>query len=171
MEYRRAKPADAEGILEVLARSARAAYADLLEPDDLEAAFLDLDAGELRDRLERIASEETVVYLVAADDGEVRGFAQFRCGDRAPDHLEGDAFLQSLYVLPDRWNEGIGGELLAEGVARLPGDAETLQLSVFADNDPAKCFYENRGFERTGGGTFEIDGTAYETDVYTRDLD
>lgn len=171
MEYRPARPADAEGILEVLARSARAAYDDLLEPDDLAAAFLDLDAGELRDRLGRVASDETVVYLVAADDDEVCGFAQFRCEDRVPDHLEGDAFLQSLYVLPDRWNEGVGGKLLAQGVSRLPEDTGTLQLSVFADNDLAKGFYESHGFERTGGGSFDIDGTAYETDVYTNALD
>lgn len=171
MEIRAAEPGDAGGILDALAASARAAYAELMAESDLRAAFLDLDAGALAERLEGIRSDDDVVYLVAVDGDRVVGYAQFRCGDRFPDHLEGDAYLQSLYVRPERWGEGIGGDLLAEGIARLPSGSRRLVLSVFSDNDRAKDFYEAHGFERTGEGSFEIDDTAYPTDVYSKRTD
>lgn len=51
--------------------------------------------------------------------------------------------LDHLYVRPDRLRSGIGSALLAEAVARSPGE---IRLFVFQRNEAARAFYRAQGF-------------------------
>ena len=57
--------------------------------------------------------------------------------------LEGDDWLEQLYVLPAAQGQGIGRALVEHAKLRRPGG---LQLWAFASNAPARAFYEVNGF-------------------------
>ena len=60
------------------------------------------------------------------------------------------SWIEQLYVAPRALRAGIGSALLADAKAR----NAALELWCFADNMPARAFYERRGFaivEETDG--------------------
>jgi len=172
MDIRPARPTDANDISRVQAEASEAAYSGMLADEHLQECFLNVDTDALEGRLEWIGSDDDVVYLVAERGRTILGFAQFVCGDHAPERLGPDvAFLRSLYVRPANWREGIGKELLSEGVSRIPERIDRVELAVFTRNDVGRGFYEKQGFEQTGEGSFEIDGTPYDTRIYARSLE
>ena len=57
--------------------------------------------------------------------------------------LEGDDWLEQLYVLPTAQGRGIGRALIEHAKLRRPAG---LQLWAFASNAPARAFYEANGF-------------------------
>jgi GNAT superfamily N-acetyltransferase len=65
--------------------------------------------------------------------------------------LEGDDWLEQLYVLPHAQGQGIGAALVTHAKLRRPAG---LQLWAFASNSVARRFYESHGFvivEQTDG--------------------
>jgi GNAT superfamily N-acetyltransferase len=65
--------------------------------------------------------------------------------------LEGDDWLEQLYVLPRAQGRGIGSALVEHAKRERPAG---LQLWAFASNTPARRFYESHGFvavEHTDG--------------------
>jgi GNAT superfamily N-acetyltransferase len=64
----------------------------------------------------------------------------------------GGVFLNLIYVLPERWGEGIGGILLDAVVAeaRRRGSAQIRLWTDEEDNERAKRLYASRGFAPTG---------------------
>ena len=174
MNVRPARPTDAEGIRQVSARSCRGAYEDILDDETLIVTMEDPGmAVDIREWLTETREDDRVVYLVteSEDDGEIHGFAQVLVGERAPDRTDDDeAFLKSLYVDPDHWGERIGSALLDDALERLPDSIARLSLSVLADNDVGRGFYESRGFEQVGTSAYEIGGVSYDTAVYATSL-
>ncbi|WP_158056598.1 GNAT family N-acetyltransferase [Halorussus halophilus] len=176
MQIRDATPDDADAIQHVAVRSCRAAYADLVDdPALMDAVEDERFADDLRTWLAGL--DDTVAYLVALHgdddpdhDASVVGFAQFLWDDPTLEsYVEpGDALLQSLYVDPDHWAEGVGTELLDAGLDRLPASVETVKLGVLSNNERAKRFYANRGFETVGESVFEVAETRYPIDVCAR---
>jgi GNAT superfamily N-acetyltransferase len=86
--------------------------------------------------------------LVAVDmSGVSLGYAHLRPDE---DFLTGEpaGYVSILVVRDDAAGRGVGGRLLdaAESWAAARG-YKTLQLDVFASNDPARRFYARRGFE------------------------
>ena len=57
--------------------------------------------------------------------------------------LEGDDWLEQLYVLPAAQGRGIGRALVEHAKLQRPGG---LQLWAFESNAPARAFYEANGF-------------------------
>ncbi|MBR6575226.1 MAG: GNAT family N-acetyltransferase [Clostridia bacterium] len=100
--------------------------------------------------------------FVAEVDGEVVGTVTFGKGREDSALLE----IQSLYVLPDRWQKGQGSALFRAVVdtakaQRYPG----LYVWTLEDNTRAKAFYEHMGMTPTGAAReFEIAG-AYLPEV------
>jgi len=93
-----------------------------------------------------------------------------------PDAGLGDAELRRLYVIPDRWGEGIGNLLhdAALQSAQRVG-ATTASLWVLEKNKRARAFYEHRGWQLTAsaganeqGGVVEVQ---YERALGTISLD
>ena len=65
--------------------------------------------------------------------------------------IPGGAFLNLLYVLPERWGEGIGGRLLDEVLAEARRRGCTrIVLWTDEDNERSQWLYASRGFARTG---------------------
>lgn len=151
----------------------RAAYADIL-PDEVISGLSVPEGTDLRDRYRTTVGTEHRAFLIAVDTGRraVVGFTEFIWDPMETKAFvgENEAGLRAIYVTPNRWGEGIGTELLTEGLHRIPPDRERLLLEVFQENNAAQGFYEARGFEPVAEGTFEIAGQSYPTTVYARRL-
>lgn len=173
MRIRPASPTDADAIHRVSVASCRAAYGDVVDDAFIQMVAEPSRVETLEDRLVDAESADPVVYLVAEtpDTGTVVGFVQVLSGTYRPEHVDpGAAYLKSLYVHPDRWREGIGSDLLAESLARLPASISHVRLGVLSANDAGKRFYEVHGFERVDTGSFDVGAVTYDTEIYAREL-
>ena len=146
IEIRAARGEDASEVQGVARAAWHHTYRDTI-PERVRTAFLDLaySPGPLR---QRIGSN---VFLVALYGGSIVGFADFR---PLPD---GRVDLAAIYVLPEMQGRGIGGRLLAAGIARFSGETRFV-VRVERDNAPARRFYEARGFRPSGEFTEELFG-------------
>jgi GNAT superfamily N-acetyltransferase len=94
-------------------------------------------------------------FLIVADDrGAVVGMAlgmQGLADDGAGPPIPGLCHISLVFVLPERWGQGIGGRIvdaiLAEARSR---GYERAQLWTHAANHRAQRLYERRGFHRSG---------------------
>ncbi|MDP9356777.1 MAG: GNAT family N-acetyltransferase [Chloroflexota bacterium] len=101
--------------------------------------------------------------LVVATEGVVAvGMAlamPSRANDGAGPPVPGVCYIDMVAVLPDRWGQGIGGQLvdalLSEARAR---GYDRAQLWTHATNRRAQRLYESRGFQRTGRERGAADG-------------
>ena len=110
------------------------------------AARVEWVRGHLRDPAAwfLVASEgESPVAMAAAEPllGE----------DRAGPPVPGGCFLNLIYVLPERWGEGIGGSLLDAVLAEAKQrGCSRIHLWTDEDDDRSQGLYRSRGFARTG---------------------
>jgi GNAT superfamily N-acetyltransferase len=90
-------------------------------------------------------------WLAALRDPEAETYLAFE-GDEALGVVSvGEGILQTLYVLPERWNEGVGSALHDLALDRLCETAvEQARLWTLAENHRARAFYEKRGWSLTG---------------------
>jgi GNAT superfamily N-acetyltransferase len=94
-------------------------------------------------------------FLVGRDGGAVVGMAlvlRFRAERGAGPVVPGKSFLDLIYVLPDRWGEGIGGTILDAVIdeAARRGSTRIYLWTHELENDRALRLYLSRGFARTG---------------------
>lgn len=94
------------------------------------------------------------IFLVAEDGDACVGLAlamQSRADYGAGPPEPGICFISMIFVPPDRWGEGIGGQLVAAvlTVAQAQG-YERAQLWTHANNHRAQRLYERTGFSRSG---------------------
>jgi ribosomal protein S18 acetylase RimI-like enzyme len=83
------------------------------------------------------------IFVVAADRGEVLGFATAE-----PAASSRVAEVRYVGVDPDRWGCGIGRMVLARMADELASAGfRSAQLLVYADNVPARRLYEGMGWE------------------------
>lgn len=100
---------------------------------------------------ERIARDESVVFLAVDDSGEALGFIQmfptFSSIDAHRTWLLGD-----LFTTPSARGKGVGTLLMntARDLARLTG-AKGMTLETATDNVGAQRLYESLGYVRDGG--------------------
>ena len=93
-------------------------------------------------------------FLIADAGGESVGMAlsmPAREDAGAGPLIPGACYLDLIYVLPDRWGEGIGGVLLDSVLdeARRRGYSR-VQLSTHEDNERSHRLYRSRGFVPAG---------------------
>jgi len=129
-EIRRAAPSDA------------AAVAQLLH--DFNSEYEDFTPGvpTLTERLGELLAKNEIVALLAGDPP--LGFALLRIRPSLWAKA-GDAYLEELYVVPERRGEGIGGALLdtAIEVTHELG-ANHFELTTGEDDTAARALYESR---------------------------
>lgn len=94
-------------------------------------------------------------FLVVADDaGEVVGMSlgmQARADDGAGPPVPGLCHISMVFVAPDRWGEGIGGQLVDAVLASARDRGyDQAQLWTHADNGRGQRLYDGRGFRRSG---------------------
>jgi GNAT superfamily N-acetyltransferase len=107
----------------------------------------------------RLGPRGGALYLVAAEAGEVLGLAEFRW---TPEGM----LLNHIYIAPRRQGQGLGRMLLAEGIGRASALAAgqtggrptgyRICLDVFADNLPARQWYEALGFGVASRLTWQV---------------
>jgi GNAT superfamily N-acetyltransferase len=92
-------------------------------------------------------------FLVAARESALTGMAYakaLRGGGTGP-VIPGSCFLGLLYVVPERWGEGIGGALLDAVIAESKRRHYTrIHLLTHQNNERSHRLYRRRGFARTG---------------------
>jgi ribosomal protein S18 acetylase RimI-like enzyme len=168
IEIRQASPADIDTLQRVASRAWHAAHEPIIGEEAVEG-FLD-DYYDAESFQSEIGDEDTV-FAVAADGddsdgthdfdstcdsdgthdsddaGAPVGFASARPAEDDPTVFD----LGRIYVLPDRWGEGIGRRLLSH-IERRVADrgGERVRLAVMTENDRAVAFYESAGYERVG---------------------
>lgn len=160
---RKAKLDDAEEIQTVSRASWHAAYDDILGAETVDTV---IDEWYEIDGL-RTAIAETIFYI-AEHDGELVGFVN---AGQNPEYGEGTFELFRIYVLPEYWNRGIGGQLLEPTIADVMSEGgNRLRLSVLAENEVGVGFYESHDFDRLKEEEFEFDRDTYEEYEYVKSL-
>lgn len=136
----------------------RAAYGGIV-PDDYLASLSYVKSEQLwRDA---IGAGGRCVFVAEVGNGAVFGFASGRRRRDFSQGLEGyEGELETLYVLPSGQGSGTGRRLVG-AIARCLADAGvySMLLWVFAENGPARRFYESFGGMPVAEDDFEIGGT------------
>ncbi|HYZ79348.1 MAG TPA: GNAT family N-acetyltransferase [Gaiellaceae bacterium] len=116
--------------------------------------------GVWRDRTARIERVRTQLrdpgsWFVLANDGSVVvGMASaeaLRSDDGAGPVIPGGCFLNLLFVVPERWGQGIGGAILDAVLAEARRrQYSRIHLWTHDDNERSHRLYSRRGFSPTG---------------------
>ena len=104
----------------------------------------------LRERIAGLLGEEAVVVLLAAASAQGLALLRFR-----PSIWEEslDAYLEELYVVPERRGVGIGRALLAASIEAARGaGARRLELGTAETDTAARGLYESCGLTNREGG-------------------
>lgn len=143
---RRATEADADAIAAVHVRTWQGAYRDVFPARELDAIAVEPRALAWRSHL---AGGRVSVFV----DDELTGFASVGPSRDEP----GLGELYAIYVLPERWGNGVARELLAAAEAELRsrGFAAAL-LWVLEDNPRARGFYESCGWTLDGATRTDV---------------
>ncbi|MCR4647031.1 MAG: GNAT family N-acetyltransferase [Oscillospiraceae bacterium] len=135
---RKATPADAGRIAELIVTNYRVNFYPFLKTDEF---FFD-ELNVLDTAAEYAAGSEALAETIVYDDGIVKGMAR----------VQGD-LLDKLYVEPAFQNGGIGAALLTYAVEELGAN----RLWALQYNTRGIAFYERHGFALTGEKMFEDD--------------
>jgi GNAT superfamily N-acetyltransferase len=137
-------------------------------PEDVDAAIdVYIRGGTARRGGERMPVERieqvrallkapTTWYFVGFDGRSAVGMAAAlpsREDEGAGPLVPGLCYLDLLFVVPERWGDGIGALLLDTIIADAQGRGfNRIHLLTHDDNKRAQRLYGSRGFERTGWG-------------------
>lgn len=114
--------------------------------------------------LENQISEKGHIFLIAAEEGENKGFVSFELNHDNKKECK----IHKLYILPDKQGKGIGKALLG-GVVQyaLQAEQEAITLNVNRYNK-ALHFYERNAFCIDGEEDIDIGGGYYMNDYRMR---
>jgi GNAT superfamily N-acetyltransferase len=101
-----------------------------------------------------VLSESATWFLVAEDGPSVVGMAAvqpLRDNDAEGPAIPGGLFVNLLFVLPERWGEGIGGAILDAVLAEAKRrGCSQVRLWTHEDNERSHRLYRDGGFWPTG---------------------
>ena len=145
---------DAAAIASIHVRAWQVAYAGIVPADFLAGMSLEKRTGFWT---EELAGNGRIV-VTAIENGEVVGWASGG-GSRDAD-ANGESEVYAIYVSPDYWTRGIGGQLLMKIEEELL-PCPSLTLWVLARNRRAIGFYRKMGYELDGAEkTIQIGGVS-----------
>jgi len=153
---RRARSADAPGIAAVHVATWRSAYAGVL-PDKFLSA---LSLSRLAHQYDRAIRMGVGIHVATSTDPSdtppVLGFSSAR---RVRQDKLGEGEVETLYVLDDWQNRGVGGQLLRVSAKYLAGlGCRSVFAWVLRDN-PAGFFYAHLGGKRIASSTTHVGGS------------
>ena len=155
IQVRRAQTADAPSIGAVHVAAWRNAYAGILPNDYLSSLSMPRQAAQYD---ATIRTGGGVYVAIAAGPGAKAGVVGFATVGRARSRGLGDGEVQTLYVLDDWRDRGIGRRLLAAGAGHLAAaGCRTAFLWVLRDN-PSRWFYERLGGRQAAASTTRVAG-------------
>jgi GNAT superfamily N-acetyltransferase len=141
-----------------------AAVAQLLH--DFNNEYEDYTPGvpALTERIGELLAEGAITVLLAGDPPA--GFALFRLRPSLWAKA-GDAYLEELYVIPERRRQGLGRALLEASIeaARRAG-ANHFELTTGETDTEARTLYESRGFTNREGAPDGPRMLYYELDLH-----
>ena len=151
LHIRRARDDDARAIAEVHIQTWRDAYQAQLPPSYLAALSVDNRERMWHEEIKILPAERRP--WVAESSSGIIGFVSAGTS-RSDEPRPGEAEVYAIYVLPDCWARGIGRNLLAHAQRDLVdhGFSQAI-LWCFADNERARSFYEQMGWQLDGGTT------------------
>lgn len=155
MEIREASEDDGPAIRSIALRSMEASYS--LSPNTIEAAITQWYGA---DNFAEILVDDDVLLLIVERNDEPVAFSESVIDDDRGD-------IHWIHVAAMYRGEGIGQTLYEETRERLENEgAETIRGLVLSMNTEGNRFWENRGLQKVGEGTVEIDGTAFVENIY-----
>lgn len=166
---RRADVDDLRAAMAARNRAWRVGFRGLVPEEAIDAALRPTD-GESLEAFEEELTDERGTFQVAVRDGAIVGFVRARSAGTAEyvDPLDGE--IVDLVVDPARWRQGVGAALLETAVEWLPNMIDGAWIAVLADDDRARAFLEEHGFEYEETIEAEIGGTAFEHAAYRRPI-
>jgi ribosomal protein S18 acetylase RimI-like enzyme len=165
MDVRSVETADAGRIATVARESLAESYGHFIDEEAIETLA---DRWYAPERITEIGQAENVLFIVAAVDEEVVGFAEGELLQEDPPAAE----LDWLHVHPDGRDQGTGVQLLGqfqEKASDLGGTV--LRGKVLTGNEAGRAFYEDHGFERVDVRTVSIGDEDYEEAIYEKALE
>ena len=156
IEYRPAKPFDAEAVAFLHAQSWRENYRGAFSDAFLDGDLLEERRRVWRERLDRPPGNQFV--QLAVDGANLAGFV---CAYGAHD-LQWGSFVDNLHVATASKRNGIGSSLMRQAGAWLADRHPDLgvYLLVLEVNSSARRFYERLGAQNAGVSTMETHGGA-----------
>ncbi|MFN8440039.1 MAG: GNAT family N-acetyltransferase [Caldilineaceae bacterium] len=143
----RAEEGDVVGIRHVAMVSWQATYAQIFSTEFIEQ-FLTRNYSS--EQLTHSVQNERYPMWVAKEAQDIVGFCQ------VGPH-EDEFMLFRIYLLPSRWGQGIGKQLLAQAEDWLKRQGTTsYSCYVHAQNEVGKAFYAKQGFVHDQ--TLDVDG-------------
>jgi GNAT superfamily N-acetyltransferase len=142
-----------------------ATYPPQVPPDVVAERLPLVESADWRDRL-RQQHEIGGDVIIAEASGDVVGFCQY--GRDESNHLRGR--VRRLYIVPAYQRRGLGRALLAgavDGLQRL--GCTTATLSVLADDQRARTFYEDAGWRWDGTTSDSPTDLTYRRSLHPRD--
>ncbi|SIR52383.1 Ribosomal protein S18 acetylase RimI [Haladaptatus litoreus] len=142
-EIRPATPTHIDGIRRVAEKAWYSAHEPIIGSKTVDE-FLKkhYDAEAFRSLIE---NDDAIFAVAVTSESDVVGFASATLDNDCSTTYH----LGRIYVLPERWGEGIGRRLLAtteQNIERRGG--EQIELGVMAENERAVKFYESNGYRR-----------------------
>ncbi len=140
MEYRSARREDRDGITGLHITGGQRAYAGILPAAYLADTMPAEKVALWRERLDNGLDSNSLAVTVAEASGALAGFC---CFDflRRP---EFGTYLHNIYVSPLYQRRGVASGLIATTIETFPASRRLapVHLLVFADNHPARAYYE-----------------------------
>jgi GNAT superfamily N-acetyltransferase len=163
---RRARLADASGIAAVHVATWRSAYADIL-PDGV---LTRLSTTRLAHYYEHSIRLGLAMHVAATfgRNGEppVLGFCS---ASRARDSKLGDGEIETLYMLDDYQNRGLGGQLLRTSAKHLWQIGCRSVFTWVLSENPSRYFYQRMGGKCIAQGTTEVGGETFAQTAFAWD--
>ena len=168
MIIRPALASDAFAIAQTHVKSWQHAYASFLPASYLASLSVDARCKMWQAAIAKGAPK----VMVAEQNGHIAGFAAIG-PSRDEGALAQDFEIWAIYLAPEYWGQGIGGQLWhALREFSVQCGAQSVSLWVIADNTRAMHFYEAHGFERQADSLthFELGGVSLQEVRYTQVL-
>jgi len=131
---RLARTGDIDTLLAIQRSACVVAFAHIFPPE-----LYPFPDDDVREVWREALADPSVETFVAEVDGEPVGSVSV-----------GDGFLRTLYVIPSRWNTGVGTALHDHALERLRVHGNsTAKLWTLEENSSARRYYEKRGWTLT----------------------
>jgi GNAT superfamily N-acetyltransferase len=157
---RPATPDDAPAIARVHVAAWEQAYRGLIADEVIDARTIELRTEQWTSRLR---DDGCIAYVACDRKGKIQGFGNAVYLEDAPF----DTYLQTLYVAPEAWRQGIGRAILRGIAAHLASNgAKNMALSTLRLGE-ARAFYERLGARVFPEGLdydTQFDGVVYAFD-------
>lgn len=159
MEIRKAEPSDAEFIQEVAEQTWKETYIEILGEKAVERIIEDwYDEDSIRKNIE----EHDYFYIIEIENA-VAGYIDATLEDTVVE-------VQRLYIYPEYWRQGLGTRIYRELESKVSDTAESIELEILTENDPAASFYRENGFELVKTEEVELKGEKVEQSVMRKQI-